>query len=1062
MDVLHAAWSLKEGLLVWGEDEAPEASVVRRSRSTAPTGRKAEASAARSVPRHPFAASAESIRAVLCGLEAPGVVDAGTAWATLRLPSAAGRPLASGLRLGGHRPVPEAAALRPWRVPCLVFHAAWAVDLLLALDRSDPAGFVLAPTFPAFTAMVRLALEWMARGRVLPDLVRKEGAWHALWRPAPSGGEDVGRLRALATALPAAGAAAIRVDDEATVTGDGTPAGGTPSAMLVVRDAIDGFVDGCTSQLVPLEPDLAARRTRAPAREARRAQATEAWLRALFTQASEVRAPEADLVDLKTRIDAWSAPLVAEERRPFRTCFRLSGPGAETTAGGTDAGWRLDLLLQDPDDPSLLASLDQVWRTGGRALELFHVAVPDPQERVLADLGRAARVWPGLARALRTSRPSGMDLSTDDAWHFLAEAAPLLEGAGYGVLVPPWWRKREVRLGLRLRVREEGGRHSSGLVGTDGICAFDASLCLGDEVVSPAELARLARAKTPLVRLRGRWVELRPEDVERALAAFRHGPPAGETTVAGLLRLALGLDPANAGLPVGRVEAEGALGALLRGDADLAPVPVPAPEGFHGTLRPYQERGLAWLRFLEDLGLGACLADDMGLGKTIQVLALLVSERAGRSGDGRPGPTLLVCPMSVLGNWQQEAARFAPDLEVHVHHGSGRLAGDALRRAVTASDLVLTTYAVVPRDRADLSAIRWHRVVLDEAQNVKTSGARQTQAVRELQAARRVALTGTPVENRLAELWSILHFLNPGLLGSAADFQRRFVLPVERNRDRERAALLRRLVGPFVLRRLKTDPRIIQDLPDKIEVKVSCPLTREQASLYQAVVDDMLARIDQSEGIERKGLVLATLLKLKQVCNHPAQFLQDGSRMDGRSGKVARLEEILDEVLASGDRALLFTQFAEMGRLLAVHLQDRFHREVLYLHGTVQKKARDAMVARFQSPDGPPLLLLSLKAGGTGLNLTAASHVVHFDRWWNPAVEDQATDRAFRIGQRRNVQVHKFVCQGTVEERIDRMIEEKRALAHEVVGSGEGWLTELSTTALRDVVALSASALAEA
>jgi SNF2 family DNA or RNA helicase len=419
--------------------------------------------------------------------------------------------------------------------------------------------------------------------------------------------------------------------------------------------------------------------------------------------------------------------------------------------------------------------------------------------------------------------------------------------------------------------------------------------------------------------------------------------------------------------------------------------------------------------------------------------------------------------MSVVGNWQREADRFAPVLRVLVHHGSERLTGRSFADEARKHDLVLTTYALVARDRDQLAQVPWGRVVLDEAQNIKNSASKQAQAVRSLKASGRVALTGTPVENRLSELWSIMDFLNPGLLGPASDFRRRIAVPVERYRDEQVAAGLKRATQPFILRRLKTDGSIISDLPEKIEMKVFCNITREQATLYQAVLDEMMARIEESKpGIERRGLVLATMMKLKQVCNHPRQLLRDGSRLEGRSGKLARTEELLEEALAEGDRALVFTQFAEWGALLQSHLEERFGSDVLFLHGGIPKRARDEMVARFQSGSGPSVFILSLKAGGTGLNLTAANQVIHFDRWWNPAVEDQATDRAFRIGQRKGVQVRKLVCVGTLEERIDRMIEQKKELAERIVGSGEGWLTELSTSELREVVKLSAEAVAEA
>jgi SNF2 family DNA or RNA helicase len=416
--------------------------------------------------------------------------------------------------------------------------------------------------------------------------------------------------------------------------------------------------------------------------------------------------------------------------------------------------------------------------------------------------------------------------------------------------------------------------------------------------------------------------------------------------------------------------------------------------------------------------------------------------------------------MSLVGNWQREAARFTPDLAVHVHHGADRLGGADLAAALAAADLVITTYQTLARDRALLSEVRWARLVCDEAQAIKNHLSLQAKAVRALPAASRIALTGTPVENQLSDLWSLMEFANPGTLGSAKSFRETYAVPIERHGSEEAAQQLRRVTQPFVLRRLKTDKSIISDLPEKQEMKVWCNLTQEQASLYAATVTDMLSRIeDASEDIARRGLVLATMAKLKQVCNHPAHLLGDGSRLPGRSGKLARLEELCEEIAAEGDKALCFTQYAEFGRMLQPYLSARIGCPVLFLHGGTSKKQRDAMVARFQEADEPMLFLLSLKAGGTGLNLTAANHVIHVDRWWNPAVEDQATDRAFRIGQRRDVQVRKFVCVGTLEERIDAMIEQKKALAEQIVGTGENWLTELSTAALREVLALSPDAV---
>jgi SNF2 family DNA or RNA helicase len=557
----------------------------------------------------------------------------------------------------------------------------------------------------------------------------------------------------------------------------------------------------------------------------------------------------------------------------------------------------------------------------------------------------------------------------------------------------------------------------------------------------------LVRAKAPLVRLRGRWVAVDPERLRDGVAFLEERRDA--PTVGDVLHLAVTHpDDVPTPLPVESLRLDGVLGELLDGGGRLEP--LDAPDTVHATLRPYQRRGLSWLAFLARLGLGGVLADDMGLGKTLQVLALEAHERT----DRHPGPTLLVCPTSVVSTWRREAERFVPDLRVAVHHGAGRSDPGT---AATDADLVVTSYGTLIRDTDALAGLAWHRVVLDEAQMVKNNRSRGAKAVRRLDAGHRLALTGTPVENRLAELWSIMDAVNPGLLGTATAFRERYAVPVERHGRTDVAEDLRKRTRPFLLRRLKTDPTVVDDLPDKIETVERCTLTTEQASLYRVVVDQVLEKIDDVQpGIERRGRVLAAMTKLKQVCDHPALLLHDGSPIGRRSGKIARLEEILAEVLAAGERALLFTQFAAFGDMLAPHLAARFDTEVAWLHGGVSRKARDAMVERFQRGEGPSLFLLSLRAGGTGITLTAAQHVVHLDRWWNPAVEDQATDRAFRIGQKRTVGVRKLVCAGTLEERIDDLIAGKRELADLAVRDGEDWLSELSTDELARVLTLDA------
>ncbi|MGH3402587.1 MAG: DEAD/DEAH box helicase, partial [Streptosporangiaceae bacterium] len=728
-------------------------------------------------------------------------------------------------------------------------------------------------------------------------------------------------------------------------------------------------------------------------------------------------------------------------------------PEAETVADG--GRWRLDFLVQSMADPSLLVPAEQVW-AGDGSLSRW---LSRPQELLLRELGRASRVYPELVTGLRQPQPCALDLGAEGAYQFLASAAPALDEAGFGVLLPSWWDKRR-RLGLAVSAATpvDGVVASASKFGRNQLVDFRWQLAVGDDTLTEEEIAALARAKAPLIRLRGQWVAVDPEQLRRGLD-FLAGDRAGQATAADVMRLAAAHpDDLDTPLPLARVTADGWLGEFLGGAAPQSVRPVELPDHFLARLRPYQERGLSWLAFLSSLGLGACLADDMGLGKTVQLLAL---EAAHRAEDPSGGPTLLLCPMSLVGNWEREAARFAPGLRVYAHHGPQRLHGEELTAQLGEADLAVTTYATATRDMDELVGHEWRRVVLDEAQAIKNSLSQAAKAVKRLRGGHRVALTGTPVENRLAELWSIIDFLNPGLLGSSEQFRARYAIPVERHGQTEPAQRLRAVTRPYVLRRLKTDPSVISDLPDKIEIKQYCQLTTEQASLYQSVVDDMMDKIENSDGIKRRGNVLAAMAKLKQVCNHPALLLHDRSAIGRRSGKVIRLEEILEEIIAEGDKVLCFTQFTEFAEMLLPHLAARFGTDIAYLHGGTPKSRRDELVTRFQSADGPPVFLLSLKAGGTGLNLTAASHVIHLDRWWNPAVENQATDRAFRIGQTRNVQVRKFVCTGTLEEKIDEMIEEKKALADLVISDGEGWLTELSTHDLRKVFELSREAVGE-
>ncbi|MEU8897119.1 DEAD/DEAH box helicase [Nocardia sp. NPDC048505] len=740
---------------------------------------------------------------------------------------------------------------------------------------------------------------------------------------------------------------------------------------------------------------------------------------------------------LAETLERWRASLTVDEPE---LVLRLLEPDGDEDAELTL--WRLEVCL----------------RTEGEApFPVPLLGDPSLVRTAAEKLGEARRAYPRLRDLPTDGQTMDLLLPTAVVADLVEHGAHALRAAGVKLLLPRAWNISEPSLRLQVSSAVPAAEST---VGMRGLVSYRWELALGDIVLTKAEMQRLVQSKSDLVQLRGEWVQA---DHKVLAAAARYVAAHADTspiTLADMLgELASG---SVAQVPLTEVTATGWAGDLL--DRRHDPEPIAAPAGLRATLRPYQERGLSWLATMNRMGCGAVLADDMGLGKTVQVLALLLHEREQRSAEP-PGPTLLVSPMSVVGNWQREAERFAPGLRVLVHHGVGRRTGAELDAAVAAADLVITTYALLARDLEEFRRQPWERIVLDEAQHIKNANTRQARAARSLPARHRLALTGTPVENRLEELRSILDFAQPKLLGTAPTFRARFAVPIERERDQNAISRLRFLTQPFVLRRVKSDPAVISDLPEKLEITVRANLTVEQAALYQAVVQDMLEKIKGAKGMARKGAVLGALTRLKQVCNHPAHFLGDGSavllRGSHRSGKLALVEDVLESVLADGEKALLFTQFREFGELIAPYLTERFGGEVPFLHGGVPKKRRDSMVERFQAPDGPPLMLLSLKAGGTGLNLTAANHVVHLDRWWNPAVENQATDRAYRIGQQRNVQVRKLVCVDTIEERIDEMINGKRHLAELAVGAGENWITELSTDELRELFTLGAEAVGE-
>lgn len=784
------------------------------------------------------------------------------------------------------------------------------------------------------------------------------------------------------------------------------------------------------------------------------------WWRAMLSPAARayLSSPLYEAEKLERTLNAWlnaysPVPPRQQSVRRLNLALRLAPP--EALLG--EQPWQLQFFLYPEEDPSLLLPAEEIWQMSASGDVLWeNVRFHNAPAMLLDLLSKAGHIYPKLVELLFTnSAPHKLDLNADEAYIFLSEFAERLSKQGYVVQLPSWWTRdgsHKARGKVKLNIMEHDWSGVGG-IGLHRLLEFDAVAALGGETVSLHQLKTIARLKSPLIPFRGRWIEVDQESVRETIAFLEsRAYTEKKMTWQELLHLhARTSSVGNAAQPSLELELQAPpiVVSFLEGDWRQIVQQRKVPENLLAKLRPYQERGFQWMALMRDMGFGMCLADDMGLGKTVQVITLLLEQTLTQ-------PALIVCPTSVLWNWQKELERFAPSLRVMIHHGPERLHGPAFESEARQAEIVLTTYPLLMRDEADFHRLEWSYFILDEAQYIKNRKAKQTMAVIRLRskAKTRAALTGTPMENRLSELWSVLDFLNPGLLGESKQFQDQYAIPIEKEGDEKRTEQLKKLVAPFILRRLKSDPEINKELPEKVEMKSYCTLTLEQASLYQAVMDRMLADIDAKSGMQRRGHIMAGLNELKQICNHPALFLRDQSRLKGRSGKLKRLQELIDAVLAADESALIFTQYARMGHLLTRFIKEQYGMEPPFLHGGVPSSERAQMIASFQEGASPPLFVLSLKAGGVGLNLTRANHVIHYDRWWNPAVEDQATDRAFRIGQRRNVHVHKMICHGTLEERIDEMLEAKKDLLNTIVGSGEHWMTELSNDELRQLIEL--------
>ncbi|WP_306326816.1 DEAD/DEAH box helicase [Streptomyces venezuelae] len=884
-------------------------------------------------------------------------------------------------------------------VPALTLPIDAALPCLVEA-RHHPAAH---PATAGWGAAALHALHLAARGRMLPGLTTDD---LDAWRAGPLDADDIAHLRAVAAALPY---------EAHAVPVPGTGPLRLPDPEALVRAFLDAVAD-----TLPRTP-AAAHAVGAPfaAREPQHLPRARAW-------AAEAAAGMDAGVRVSLRLDL----------SPYELFDTADGGDATDTPAGERHAAAAVLQVHSLADPTLVIDATALWAGDGE-----HFGPRARIDAVLA-LRRAARVWPPLGRLLERDVPDVLAVTEDELYELLGPAAARLADAGVAV---HWPRELARSLSASAVVRTAAPGSA-----TDGTAFFDSEellrfnwqLALDGDPLTEREMDRLAEAHRPVVRLRDQWVVVDPDLVRKARKrelGLLEPVDALAVALTGTAEVDGETVPA---VPVGAL-------AALRDRLLAGPEDVQAPPGLTATLRDYQLRGLAWLDLMTSLGLGGCLADDMGLGKTVTLIALHLRR-------ARTAPTLVVCPASLLGNWQREVGKFAPGVPVRRFHGTDRdLTG-------TEGGFVLTTYGTLRTSAAELAGREWGMVVADEAQHVKNPFSATAKALREIPAPARVALTGTPVENNLSELWALLDWTTPGLLGPLKAFRSRHARAVENHEEiehQEAVERLARLVRPFLLRRRKSDPGIVPELPPKTESDHPVSLTREQASLYEAVVRETMARIEEAEGMARRGLVMKLLTSLKQICNHPAQYLKEAAprgsgtaRLAGRSGKLALLDELLDTILAEDGSVLVFTQYVSMARLLADHLAARGIQAQL-LHGGTPVAERERMVDRFQAGE-VPVFLLSLKAAGTGLNLTRAGHVVHYDRWWNPAVEEQATDRAYRIGQTQPVQVHRLVAEGTVEDRIAEMLRAKRALADAVLGSGEAALTELTDRELADLVSL--------
>lgn len=927
---------------------------------------------------------------------------------------------------------------------CIVPVIRSPLDLLLLLPDSSASdlGWIEGGSLRFWKTAALLAMEMVERGRYIPSIgTYRNGGFCTQWKITPSS-YDSYRIDLLSRSMPPYQQRFLEYAGESS-----NPVKKRTSVILFLEAMISSIIRR-SEQTDFQDPGSSF----TPIERLKYAQELTAlyYLQGYDRHKMPIASPQLTN-GWKSKFTTWAneSGLTIPDDLPWTVAAKveeLVSPSYDKKDEKNETLWALSFVIRSADDPNHLI------RTGQYDLGVLpSVALPGEEELeklLLTATTSVISISPALKVSSRTRFDPVITIPESDLIRFLTYDAPRISQSGLEIVYPDWWGRPKEPFQIRLSIRHREETKNSSLVGLQTLLNFDYRISVGDDRIDPTEFRRLVEQKTSTIRVGRRWVSIDKEHLDQIIQKTEKRFKKNKLQVADFLRLiARAETPGEPGVEAADTWTSNLLGYIRDGWNQTQ---IETPDSFCGVLRPYQMTGLSFLMTCRSIGFGACLADDMGLGKTPQTIAYLL---AAKEQGLLCGPSLLICPTSIIGNWERELSRFSPSLTYLIHHGSSRLRGEQFIQESRNYDLIITSYALIYRDQDILSHLSYSTIILDEVQNIKNSHTKQFQAVRTLSSDHRIALTGTPVENHLSELWAIMEILNPEYLGSLSSFEKLYVTPIEKGGADEKAAELRRMIQPFLLRRIKTDTSVISDLPEKMEMQVFCSLTHEQAALYQATVNDLARDIHSLAGIARRGRILAALTRLKQICNYPDTSTSSIGDPE-RSGKVKRLIEMLEEIREEGDAAIIFTQYATFAQALAKLIHLSLKREVLLLTGSTPRHKREEMIARFTRPDGPQFFVISLRAGGTGLNLMRANHVFHIDRWWNPAVEDQATDRTYRIGQTRKVQVHMIVTAGTLEEQIHDMITRKRLIANQVITAGEEWLTELPTGELMDVLRL--------